>query len=70
MLDQAPALVAERNLVNVEWQLGNVYRLPFAELTRVCRSMGVWFCGSRGFAQSNSKMAGWLVWLQKTSGVT
>ncbi len=40
MLDQARALVAERNLVNVEWQLSDVYRLPFAELARVCRSNG------------------------------
>jgi ubiquinone/menaquinone biosynthesis C-methylase UbiE len=31
MLDQARALAAERNLVNVEWQLGDVYRLPFAD---------------------------------------
>jgi SAM-dependent methyltransferase len=30
MLDQARALTAERNLANVEWQLGDVYQLPFA----------------------------------------
>ncbi len=40
MLDQARALVAERNPVNVEWQLGNVYRPLFAEVARVCRSNG------------------------------
>ena len=57
MLDQARALVAERNLVNVEWQLGDVYRLLFAEL-------------ARGFPRSNPKMVDRLVWLQKTSGVT
>ena len=31
IFDQARALAAERNLVNVEWQLGDVYRLPFAD---------------------------------------
>jgi SAM-dependent methyltransferase len=30
MLDQARALAAERNLLNVEWRRGDVYRLPFA----------------------------------------
>jgi SAM-dependent methyltransferase len=31
MLDQARALAAEHKLANVEWQLGDVYRLPFAD---------------------------------------
>ncbi|MGH6795803.1 MAG: class I SAM-dependent methyltransferase, partial [Methylocella sp.] len=31
MLDQARALTAERDFVNVEWRLGDVYRLPFAD---------------------------------------
>ncbi len=30
MLDQARTLTAERKLANLEWQLGDVYRLPFA----------------------------------------
>jgi ubiquinone/menaquinone biosynthesis C-methylase UbiE len=31
MLDQAGALTVKRDLVNVEWRLGDVYRLPFAD---------------------------------------
>ena len=31
MLDQARALTVERDLVNVEWRLGDVCRLPFAD---------------------------------------
>jgi ubiquinone/menaquinone biosynthesis C-methylase UbiE len=31
MLDQARALAAHRKLHNVEWQLGDVYHLPFAD---------------------------------------
>jgi ubiquinone/menaquinone biosynthesis C-methylase UbiE len=31
MLDQARALAAQRKLHNVEWQSGDVYRLPFAD---------------------------------------
>ncbi|MGH6850416.1 MAG: class I SAM-dependent methyltransferase [Methylocella sp.] len=31
MLDQARALTVERDLVNVEWRSGDVYRLPFAD---------------------------------------
>jgi ubiquinone/menaquinone biosynthesis C-methylase UbiE len=31
MLDQARVLAAERNLVNAEWQQGDVYQLPFAD---------------------------------------
>ncbi len=31
MLAQARALAAERALLNVEWRLGDVYRLPFAD---------------------------------------
>jgi len=46
MLDQARALVAERNLVNVEWQLGDVYRLPCHSLSwhEFAAPMGAWFC--------------------------
>jgi hypothetical protein len=69
MLDQARAQVAERNLVNVEWQLGDVYRLRFVEIAWVCRSNGrVVLCDREASPRSNSKMVGWLVWLQKTSG--
>jgi SAM-dependent methyltransferase len=69
MLDQARALAAERNLVNVEWQLGDVYRLRFVEIAWVCRSNGrVVLCDREASPRSNSKMVGWLVWLQKTSG--
>lgn len=31
MLDQACALAAERSLANVDWRLGDVYRVPFAD---------------------------------------
>jgi len=31
MLEQARALAAQRKLHNVEWRLGDVYRLPFAD---------------------------------------
>ncbi len=31
MLDEARALAAERHLANVEWRLGDVYALPFAD---------------------------------------
>ena len=57
MLDKARALVAER----IEWQLGDVYRLLFAEVARVCRSNGrvvLCDCEASPIQPQNGRLAG------------
>jgi ubiquinone/menaquinone biosynthesis C-methylase UbiE len=58
MLDQARALTLQRELHNVEWQLGDVYRLPFADRSFDIVSCRFAFHHFQEPAKAFSEMAG------------